>query len=97
MLVESPPLLFPPFASYYPNSVCSNASDVYIEVLDDTRIHPETYEWARKMAVDALEYDEVSNCSTFCLLFTFLGGHLLLKNLLGGSTSGGSVLMSQST
>ena len=31
----------------------------YIEVLDGSRIHPETYEWARKMAVDALEYDEV--------------------------------------
>ena len=29
------------------------------EVLDSTRIHPETYDWARKMAVDALEYDEV--------------------------------------
>ena len=37
------------------------ASDsTYIEILDSTRIHPETYEWARKMAVDALEYDEVS-------------------------------------
>ena len=35
------------------------SSDVYIEVLDSTRIHPENYEWARKMAVDALEYDEV--------------------------------------
>ena len=32
---------------------------MYIEVLDSTRIHPETYVWARKMAVDALEYDEV--------------------------------------
>lgn len=29
-----------------------------MEVLDGTRVHPETYEWARKMAVDALEYDE---------------------------------------
>lgn len=33
----------------------------YIEVLDSTRIHPETYEWARKMAVDALEYDETGD------------------------------------
>ncbi|CAK9298521.1 unnamed protein product [Gordionus sp. m RMFG-2023] len=33
-------------------------SDYYVEILDSTRIHPETYEWARKMAVDALEYDE---------------------------------------
>ncbi|XP_065055473.1 transcription elongation factor SPT6-like isoform X3 [Rhopilema esculentum] len=29
-----------------------------MEVLDSTRIHPETYDWARKMAVDALEYDD---------------------------------------
>ena len=40
--------------------VSSFTSDnTYIEVLDSTRAHPETYEWARKMAVDALEYDEV--------------------------------------
>ena len=31
---------------------------VYVEVLDGSRIHNEAYEWARKMAVDALEYDE---------------------------------------
>uniref|UniRef100_A0AAZ3PCN5 Transcription elongation factor SPT6 n=1 Tax=Oncorhynchus tshawytscha TaxID=74940 RepID=A0AAZ3PCN5_ONCTS len=37
--------------------VCS-CTDSYIEVLDGSRVHPETYEWARKMAVDALEYDE---------------------------------------
>lgn len=42
---------------FYP---CS-ADDTYIEVLDSTRIHPETYEWARKMAVDALEYDEAAD------------------------------------
>ncbi len=40
--------------------------NTYIEVLDSTRIHPETYEWARKMAVDALEYDEVKY---FCFFF----------------------------
>lgn len=28
------------------------------DVLDDTRIHPEDYEIARKMAADAMEYDE---------------------------------------
>ena len=27
-------------------------------MLDGSRIHNEAYEWARKMAVDALEYDE---------------------------------------
>ena len=38
------------------SSPCS--SDTYIEVLDSTRVHPETYEWARKMAVDALEIED---------------------------------------
>lgn len=36
-----------------------SSDNTYIEVLDSTRVHPETYEWGRKMAVDALEYDEV--------------------------------------
>lgn len=37
----------------------SNEDDAnYTEILDSTRIHPETYEWARKMAVDALDFDE---------------------------------------
>lgn len=36
-------------------------TDAYVEVLDGTRIHPETYEWARKMAVDALEYDDTGD------------------------------------
>ena len=30
----------------------------YVEVLDGSRIHPEAYDWAKKMAVDALEMDE---------------------------------------
>ena len=30
------------------------------QVLDGSRVHPETYEWARKMAVDALEYDDTA-------------------------------------
>ncbi|KAM6118684.1 LOW QUALITY PROTEIN: transcription elongation factor SPT6 [Phoenicopterus ruber ruber] len=34
-----------------------DSTDSYIEVLDGSRVHPETYEW-EKMAVDALEYDE---------------------------------------
>ena len=37
----------------------SSAAQEYAEILDGSRIHPETYEWARKMAIDALEYDEV--------------------------------------
>lgn len=40
------------------SQLSDNNSDTYIEVLDSTRVHPETYEWARKMAVDALEYDD---------------------------------------
>ncbi|XP_008554918.1 transcription elongation factor SPT6 [Microplitis demolitor] len=33
-------------------------SDTYIQILDSTRIHPETYKLAAKMAIDALEYDD---------------------------------------
>nr|XP_027201261.1 transcription elongation factor SPT6-like [Dermatophagoides pteronyssinus] len=40
------------------NSFADSGTETYIEVLDSTRVHPETYEWARKMAVDALDYDE---------------------------------------
>jgi len=32
--------------------------DIYIEVLDGSRIHPEHYPWARKMAVDAMCNDD---------------------------------------
>ena len=32
--------------------------ETYIEILDSTRVHPEAYEWARKMAVDALDCDD---------------------------------------
>ena len=35
-------------------------SEVYIEVLDGSRVHPESYEVARKMAADALEVDEAN-------------------------------------
>lgn len=37
-----------------------NSTNAYVEVLDGSRVHPEAYEWARKMAVDALEYDDVT-------------------------------------
>ena len=33
-------------------------ADEYVEPLDGSRVHPETYAWARKMAIDALEFDE---------------------------------------
>ncbi|ESO03042.1 hypothetical protein HELRODRAFT_173910 [Helobdella robusta] len=35
---------------------CNNDADVYF--LDGSRIHPEVYPWARKMAQDALDYNE---------------------------------------
>ncbi|CAL1273727.1 unnamed protein product [Larinioides sclopetarius] len=38
-----------------------DSTETYIEVLDGSRVHPEVYEWARKMAVDALEYDDTSD------------------------------------
>ncbi|KAI1712859.1 SH2 domain-containing protein [Ditylenchus destructor] len=36
----------------------SERSDYYAEPLDGTRIHPETYDWARKMVIDALDLDD---------------------------------------
>ncbi len=50
----------------------SLSDNTYIEVLDSTRIHPETYEWARKMAVDALEYDEVNYVCFFHTVVTIV-------------------------
>lgn len=38
-----------------------DSTETYVEVLDGSRVHPETYDWARKMAVDALEYDDDGN------------------------------------
>ncbi|ODN05104.1 Transcription elongation factor SPT6 [Orchesella cincta] len=35
-----------------------DSTESYVEVLDGSRVHPETYEWARKMAVDALDCDD---------------------------------------
>ena len=40
------------------NTEALGDSEVYVEALDGSRIHYEAYEWAKKMAVDALEYDE---------------------------------------
>ena len=38
-----------------------NDYEKHTETLDSTRIHPEHYEWARKMAVDAIEEEESEN------------------------------------
>ena len=40
------------------NTAVLGDSDTYVEILDGSRIHPEAYDWAKKMAVDALEMDE---------------------------------------
>lgn len=32
-----------------------------IEILDSMRVHPESYDLARQMAVDALEYDDADD------------------------------------
>ena len=45
---------------YVDVSLLCPSTEAYIEVLDGSRVHPETYEWARKMAVDALEYDDTA-------------------------------------
>jgi len=39
-------------------SSLGDSTEAYVEVLDGSRVHPETYEWARKMAIDAMEYDD---------------------------------------
>lgn len=45
----------------------SERTDAYVEVLDGSRVHPETYEWARKMAVDALEIEDADADPTAAL------------------------------
>jgi len=35
-----------------------SSTDEYVEALDSTRVHPETYDWARKMAVDAMDLED---------------------------------------
>ena len=46
--------------------------EIYIEVLDGSRIHPEHYPWARKMAVDAMCNDDDDDVSLiFEKFFTF--------------------------
>ena len=73
LLLPPPPFSLLPLPSLFLFLFCSScyllsspssSDNTYIEVLDSTRVHPETYEWARKMAVDALEYDEVNVLST---------------------------------
>ena len=56
-------------------------TDTYIEMLDSTRVHPEAYEWARKMAVDALEYDDEGDTNPAGALEEILENPEKLKDL----------------
>ena len=38
-----------------------DCTETYVEVLDSTRIHPEVYDWVRKMAIDAMEYEHAED------------------------------------
>uniref|UniRef100_A0A5S6QJ45 Suppressor of Ty 6 homolog n=1 Tax=Trichuris muris TaxID=70415 RepID=A0A5S6QJ45_TRIMR len=51
------------------------------DVLDSSRVHPSTYEWARKMAEDALEYEPDESSSTRSPLDEILEAPERLKSL----------------
>jgi transcription elongation factor SPT6 len=42
---------------HYHDFIVFSSTEAYVEVLDGSRVHPETYEWASRMAVHALEHD----------------------------------------
>ena len=58
-----------------------DTKDAYVEVLDGSRIHPENYEWAKKMAVDALEYEEEESENSNKVLEEILSDPRRLKDL----------------
>lgn len=58
-----------------------DSTETYVEVLDGSRVHPETYEWARKMAVDALEYDDEDDANPAGALEEILESPERLKDL----------------
>ena len=58
-----------------------DSTEAYVEILDGTRVHPETYEWARKMAVDALEYDDDEGANPAGALEEILEAPERLKDL----------------
>ena len=70
----------------------SDTTTNYIEVLDGSRVHPETYEWAKKMAVDALEYDEVTKLA--CVEVAWQCWELRRARKEGGGNSLPSLLTS---
>ena len=62
-------------------SLSDSGTDTYIEVLDGTRVHPEAYEWARKMAVDALDYDDENDANPAQALEEIIQNPEKLKDL----------------
>lgn len=58
-----------------------HSTEAYVEILDGSRVHPETYEWARKMAVDALEYDDDEGANPAGALEEILEAPERLKDL----------------
>jgi hypothetical protein len=52
--------------------------EVYVDVLDSTRVHPAAYDWARKMANDSLSYLE-TDCKLIFVYYLFC----FLDNLQG--------------
>lgn len=63
------------------NTDAMKHSDSYIENLDSTRIHPEAYDWARKMAVDALDIEESSEMEPSAALEEIFQNSERLKDL----------------
>ena len=63
------------------NTDAMKQSDSYIEILDSTRIHPEAYDWARKMAVDALDIEESSEMEPSAALEEIFQNSDRLKDL----------------
>jgi len=63
------------------NTDAMKQSESYIEILDSTRIHPEAYDWARKMAVDALDIEESSEMEPSAALEEIFQNSERLKDL----------------
>ncbi|KAF8563474.1 hypothetical protein P879_06561 [Paragonimus westermani] len=52
-----------------------------VEILDSTRIHPESYDLAKKIAVDALEYEDTEECDPTAALEEIVQSPARLREL----------------
>uniref|UniRef100_A0A183AT07 Transcription elongation factor spt6 n=1 Tax=Echinostoma caproni TaxID=27848 RepID=A0A183AT07_9TREM len=52
-----------------------------LEILDSTRVHPESYHLAKKMAVDALEYEDTEECDPTAALEEIVQSPARLREL----------------